>query len=284
MRSSSLARDGGADGWPAPPRSPHTRTGARQRPAAPEGKGKIRVDFDRYAHNYESVIERVAGVSVEGLAAEKARMVLEIMARKLGDTKRLRVLDLGCGIGLVDQQVQHEVAELTGVDVSEKSLEIARTRARKTQFTAYDGARLPFDDARFDALFVICVLLLVPESERPALVAEMMRVLRPGGVAIVMEHNPYNPVTRLIVSRCALDADSKLLSRAQTSDLLRGAGAGELGRRYFGFFPLRRPFVQRGERAISWLPLGAQYCAFGVKAGRGSVVRTASQFNDRNGV
>ena len=242
------------------------------------------MDFDRYAHNYETVIERVAGVSVEGLAAEKARMVLEIMALKLGDTKRLRVLDLGCGIGLVDQQVQQEVAELTGVDVSEKSLEIARTRARKTQFTAYDGARLPFDDARFDALFVICVLLLVPQPERPALVAEMMRVLRPGGVAIVMEHNPYNPVTRLIVSRCALDADSKLLSRAQTSDLLRGAGAGELGRRYFGFFPLRRPFVQRGERAISWLPLGAQYCAFGVKTGRGSIVRTASQFNDRNGV
>jgi SAM-dependent methyltransferase len=225
------------------------------------------LDFDQYAESYETEIERVAGVSVEGLAAEKARMILKIASLNLGDSTRLRALDLGCGIGLVDRHLQDHVAELTGIDVSEKSLDIARKRAPRAHFNHFDGTNFPFADERFDLVFVIGVLLIVPPTKRSALISEMMRVLRTGGVAIVMEHNPYNPVTRSIVSRCALDADSRLLTCAETVALLRGGGACEISRRYFGFLPFRHRLVQWGERALAWLPVGAQYCAFGVKAG-----------------
>ena len=226
------------------------------------------MDFDQYATTYETEIERVAGVSVAGLAREKARMALDIIALKTGAPGALRALDFGCGIGLVDQHVEAHVAELTGVDISARSLEVARRRAPKTHFAHFDGTKLAFADERFDAVFAIGVLLLVPIVSRGPLIAEMTRVLAPGGVMILMEHNPYNPATRWIVARCALDADSNMLSRRESSALLRGAGLRDIGCRYYGFLPFRHKLVRRGERALSWLPIGAQYCVFGVKPGK----------------
>jgi SAM-dependent methyltransferase len=227
----------------------------------------VRVDFDKYATSYESEIERVAGVSVEALAAEKAGMILEIISYTLGDPKRQRVLDLGCGIGLIDQALENQFADLTGVDISEKSLELARIRTPGGTFVGYNGRTLPFPNERFDAVFIVGVLLLVAVSARTALIAEVARALRPGGVVIVMEHNPYNPVTRFIVSRCALDADSKLLTRAETSALLKSCGFDAISGRYFGFFPWRGRVILRAERCFSMIPLGVQYIAFGIKSG-----------------
>jgi hypothetical protein len=83
----------------------------------------------------------------------------------------------------------------------------------------------------------------------------------------VIEHNPFNPITRRIVSRCAFDADAVLLRSRETTRLITEVGAAVAGQRYVGFLPLRSPFVERVERAIDWLPIGAQYCVWGIKVG-----------------
>ena len=99
--------------------------------------------------------------------------------------------------------------------------------------------------------------------------AEMLRPIRPGGAAIVIEHNPLNPVTRLIVSRCAFDNDAVLLGCGKSRRLLAEAGTLVAGRRYIGFSPYRHALVERVERALGWLPAGAQYCVWGIKPARG---------------
>jgi predicted TPR repeat methyltransferase len=81
--------------------------------------------FDQHAETYQ--VEQAAGVSVEKLAGEKARMILKVLAECVGDPKQLRVLDVGCGIGLIDRDLDPGVAELCGVDTSLRSLELART-------------------------------------------------------------------------------------------------------------------------------------------------------------
>jgi len=75
------------------------------------------MEFDRYAEDYQC---EVTGPPSFGRApgAEKARLVLAVLAAELGDPKRLRVLDVGCGIGLVDQELARGVGELCGADVS----------------------------------------------------------------------------------------------------------------------------------------------------------------------
>jgi ubiquinone/menaquinone biosynthesis C-methylase UbiE len=222
------------------------------------------MEFDRYAADYQREVNRAAGISVDQLAGEKARLLLEVLG-ELGDPKRLRVLDIGCGIGLVDQELVGGVGELVGVDPSLASLQYARTRAPAVHFIRYDGASLPLGDATFDAVFASCVLHHVAPQARADFLGEMLRPLRRGGLAVIIEHNPANPVTRYIVSRCAFDADAVLLACRETVDLLARVGAGRARRRYIGFLPFRHRLVERAEQAIGWLPMGAQYCVWSQK-------------------
>jgi len=224
------------------------------------------MDFDEYAESYQRAVDQAAGVSVEKLAGEKARMILRTLAACVGDPAQLRVLDIGCGIGLIDRELGPGVAELCGVDTSARSLEFARTRAPDTRFVHYDGARLPFDDASFDAVFASCVLHHVPPLARATFMTEMLRPLRPKGAVILIEHNPLNPVTQRTVSRCAFDADAVLLRCGEAMRLIAAAGATVAGRRYVGFSPLRNALVETAELAVGWLPIGAQYSVWGIKA------------------
>jgi ubiquinone/menaquinone biosynthesis C-methylase UbiE len=223
------------------------------------------MDFDRHAETYQEAVYQAAGVSVESLAAEKARMILNVLADYVGDPRQLQVLDIGCGIGLIDHALDGSVAKLCGVDTSLRSLEIARTRAPTTCFVHFDGTRLPFANSSFDAAFASCVLHHVPPDVRRNFMLEMLRPLRPKGAVIVIEHNPLNPVTRRAVSRCAFDADAVLLRGSESVRLIAEAGATVIGRRYVGFSPFRNTLVERAESVIGWLPFGAQYCVWGIK-------------------
>jgi len=159
------------------------------------------MNFDRFAQDYVAEVDKVANVSVERLAGEKARVILDVLSTQLGDPQHLRVLDIGCGIGLVDGELEGHVRLLCGADLSRESLIHAKRRALATHYTLYDGVNLPFADATFDAVFAVSVVHHVPPAARRSFMAEMLRPLEPRGVAIIIEHNPFNPVTRHIVSR-----------------------------------------------------------------------------------
>src|SRR5262249_21983054 len=92
---------------------------------------------------------------------------------------------------------------------------------------------------------------------------EAKRVVRPGGLVCLIEHNPFNPFTRLAVLRCPFDADAVLLSAREAKRLLASAGLLGIEAGHFLFFPTEslRPL----ERRLRKLPLGAQYLAVGEK-------------------
>ena len=97
----------------------------------------------------------------------------------------LRWLDVGCGNGAFTQLLAGRCAarELHGVDPSEEQLAFARTRLARApaQFRRGDAMALPYPDASFDAAVMALVIFFVPEPARG--VAEMARVIRPGGGA-----------------------------------------------------------------------------------------------------
>jgi 2-polyprenyl-6-hydroxyphenyl methylase / 3-demethylubiquinone-9 3-methyltransferase len=102
--------------------------------------------------------------------------------RQLGDLGGRRVLDAGCGGGLVARELAAAGAEVVGVDRSRGSLGVARRAAGPIgSFAPAQGRleRLPFAGGAFDAVVAADVLEHVPDL--PAAVAELARVLAPGG-------------------------------------------------------------------------------------------------------
>jgi ubiquinone/menaquinone biosynthesis C-methylase UbiE len=100
-----------------------------------------------------------------------------------------KVLEVGVGTGL-NFGLYGAVESLVGVDPDPHMLERARPRAAALPFPAelvQTGAeRMPFADARFDTAVVTFTLCTIPEPERA--LAEVRRVLRPGGLLLFVEH------------------------------------------------------------------------------------------------
>ena len=219
-------------------------------------------DFDAYADSYHEEIQSsidFCGQDHDYFTRRKAQHLLDLTVRRLGDPRNVSALDVGCGVGATDVHLAGEFGELCGVDTAEAAVRRAEARNPSVHYETYDGATLPFPDATFDLAFAICVLHHVPRPDRPGFARELSRVVRPDGLAVIFEHNPLNPLTRLAVSRCEFDEDAELLTRWKTSRLLAEARLHRVEERYIIFFPFARVRSRAIEERLSWLPCGAQY-------------------------
>lgn len=226
-------------------------------------------EFDRHSADYETAVERAvafAGRPHDVYIEAKAHKLLELARRRLGG-EHVAVLDVGCGPGLVARHLSGRVSSLHGVDVSEAMVERAREAVPEAEFRVSEAGRLPYEDGRFDLAYAVCVLHHVPPGERGALLTEMRRVTRPDGLVVVFEHNPLNPLTRKVVRGCELDEDVELLARREVVDGLRGAGLEVTDTEYLLFSPWRGTLVERLERGLAQIPLGAQYVVAARAAG-----------------
>jgi ubiquinone/menaquinone biosynthesis C-methylase UbiE len=224
--------------------------------------------FDEYKDNYRDVVQSsidFSGLEHDFFMRAKVRLLFEAIAAhpQLGAPKGLACLDVGCGVGSFHPHVGDRFESISGCDVSSDSIATAAAANPGVDYRSYDGRRLPYEDRSFDVLTSICVVHHVPVAEWGPFFAELRRVLKPGGIACVIEHNPYNPLTRLAVARCPFDHDAVLLSPRTARRLLADAGFSAAATRQFLFLPWENPAALAAERALSWLPFGAQYLAVG---------------------
>ena len=220
--------------------------------------------FDRYSTSYEGEVQKsidFCGQDVLFFTEVKAHLLLDLCRRRLGDPSRLECLDVGCGVGLTDRFLLPEFGGLTGVDLSEESVAKAAESNPGGRYLPYDGTRLPFENHSFDLVFAINVFHHVPPPQRPGVAGEMARVVKRGGLAVIIEHNPFNPLTRKAVRECSFDADAVLLTHRESRQRLRAAGLKAVEGRYILFFPWRGPLWRRLESRLGWLPFGAQHLA-----------------------
>jgi SAM-dependent methyltransferase len=109
-------------------------------------------------------------------------------AANFANTRGLRVLEIGCGLGTDGAQFAKAGAHYTGVDLTNAAIELARKRFElfglTGKFQVADAENLNFPDELFDVVYSHGVLHHTPDID--AAVQEIHRVLKPGGRAIVM--------------------------------------------------------------------------------------------------
>lgn len=222
--------------------------------------------FDREAARYDrQVADSIAfsGLKHDFFLAAKIIELGALFARHFGETAPL-LLDVGCGIGRMHPLLAPITGRLSGCDVSGESLERARAANANVDYRISGASDLPFADAAFDVTLATCVFHHVAPADRPGLLAGMVRVTRPGGLVILIEHNRWNPLTRLAVARCPFDHDAVLLDAAEARADLARQGLKSVTARHFLLLPTLAGWARRLEGIVADLPLGAQYMAWGV--------------------
>jgi ubiquinone/menaquinone biosynthesis C-methylase UbiE len=102
-----------------------------------------------------------------------------------------RVLDIACGSGVLTEQFVRMGADVTAIDLTPKAVELTKKRLAlyhlQAQVLEADAQRLPFADNSFDFVCAWGCPMHMPDTERA--IAEMHRVLRPGGTFIAMMYH-----------------------------------------------------------------------------------------------
>lgn len=225
-------------------------------------------EFDQHAGDYtEKINESIgfSGLNHDFFTALKAAEIKKSVPRSC-EKGVVQLLDVGCGIGGIHRFLSDRIDRITGVDVSQTSIDIATRNNPNSKFFHYDGNTLPFPDGTFDIAMAICVVHHVKLDKRSGFFLELSRVLRQGGVAIILEHNPLNPVTRYVVSRCEFDEDAILLGARECGRLMSTVGLMPSRARYIATFPFDVPLLRHVEKWLDAIPLGAQYVMVGRRA------------------
>lgn len=214
--------------------------------------------FDDYVENYESLVSdqtRFFSKDRGYFSWHKA----EIMKRVWGDRPQPeRILEFGCGIGLNLPYIAEAFpqSKTFGSDISEQSLDQARERYKSV--TCLSDSEL--QGQQFNLILVSCVLHHVLPQEREEVMERVKNLLTPSGVVCIVEHNPYNPVTRWMVNTCPFDEDAVLLTMRETKKRIQSCNGLTFDQKgYCLFFPERFKALNTIEPAIGFLPLGGQY-------------------------
>jgi ubiquinone/menaquinone biosynthesis C-methylase UbiE len=223
--------------------------------------------FDNYDKSFSAVVQSsidFSGLPHSFFTAAKADALRQLIATRLHGMPNPHMLDVGCGVGEFHPFVRGMFGRVCGADVSAASIAQARIRNPEVQYQAYVDETLPYDSDSFDISIAICVLHHVPPPQSVGFLREMRRVVRPGGLVCLIEHNPLNPLTRLAVARCEFDRDAVLLRAGGTRALMADAGLHDVRSHYFLLLPSAAPLARRIERYFRRVPLGAQYIASGI--------------------
>jgi len=206
-----------------------------------EISGQVTAAYDAVASSYadRNAAMPVALIGLGGRALARADV-----------GSGIRVLDVGCGVGRDLAWFRARGARGIGIDRSGGMLAMAGD-AVDGGVAQMDMRALAFPMGSFDLVWCIASLLHLPKRDAPVALAEMRRVLRPGGVLAlslqegsgeVWETGPYTdaPTTARFFARYTLDEATALLQRGGFSVCERGVDEGR-GRRWLSLLAVVGP-------------------------------------------
>ena len=190
----------------------------------------------------------------------------EIFAREGGLRPGQRALEVGCGTGIFLEAAATTGADIVALDLSADLLAQARARvaaAGKVRLSLGNAEQMPFRDSSFDAVYGSSIL---HHLNIDAALAEVHRVLRPGGRIVFAEPNILNPQVAVMFhlgltkKYFGVSPDEMAFSRFRAARALRSAGFAEVAVKPFDFLHPATPAraidaVARVGRALEAIPL-----------------------------
>jgi SAM-dependent methyltransferase len=195
--------------------------------------------------------ERIFRAEYNGFKIAK---ILENMA-----FKQFHLLDFGCQDGLTDFTLQYLMPHsiITGVDISKRWVKFANRHFQPVSFLhCKEAPPLPFGNATFDVIIALEVFHHIDKTMWERHLQDFIRLLKPGGIVLILELNPYNGEVKRSFENNPFEKKSHLISPWHIKKLMSGYGATKL--HFFNFFP-RSELLRPLEKYLTKLPLGQQY-------------------------
>jgi SAM-dependent methyltransferase len=218
-------------------------------------------NFDEFADQYREIHNeniKSTGADSDYFAEYK---ILEL--KKHIKHEVFNFLDYGCGDGQIYKYfIKHfPKAKYIGIDISEDSINKAKSKFPEGFFLTFDGNNFPTDCKDFDIIFTSCVLHHINHDLHENVLSSIKKQLNNDGKLIIFEHNPLNPVTVKIVNECVFDEDAVLLKHFYLKKVLAKTGFKNTQINFTLFFPRHKIFsiLHPLEHFLRFIPFGGQY-------------------------
>lgn len=179
------------------------------------------------------------------LQARWTQELRQYLYARAGLTNTHRILDVGCGTGVLLAELEAESeASVVGLDIDKQYLSLAGRNAPRARLVQGDGHQLPFPTKSFDIALCHFVLLWVDDPLK--VITDMAKVTVSGGAVLALAEPDYG-------GRIDHPAELALLGRWQTEALEKQGAEVEMGRKLAGIF------VQAGLESVETGVLGGQW-------------------------
>ena len=229
--------------------------------------------FDQVAGDYEKIHDRSLppGVHSHEFVQQRAANIIRWICDGYAG-QEFCYLDFGCGngrlfkllieSGFLKALIEQGRLRLFGFDPSAESLKEAKRIAGDERICfANDLDDFP-RDVRFDLVIGSSVFHHIAPAERSAVAGTLRRWMKPKARLAIWEHNPFNPIARLLVNMCPFDKGVRLLTLGTTKALFESTSYRHVQHAYVNVFPPRwqqLKLVAALERTAARFPVGAQY-------------------------
>lgn len=173
-----------------------------------------------------------------------------VIARRLGDLRGKRVLDVACGLGQWLDLLRSRGAQVSGIDISQRAIEQCRIRFPDGDFRIGTAETLPFIDGSFD--LVTCMGSLEHFLDKPSAVREMLRVASPDAKFLILVPNSGFLTRRLGLygGTQQVKVREDVYSLKEWQSLLQEAGLA-VDRRWRDLHPIDLGWIGKG-RPWTW--------------------------------
>ena len=222
------------------------------------------MNFDDYADSYYKLLKDQEG-TFKFFAPDRYYFVkykVDLLV-KIIKTNPKYILDYGCGIGLALPYFLNNFpnSKISATDISENSLSLVSKNF--PDINVINDNNLA--DNSFDIIYCSGVFHHIDPENRDLVLKKLFKCLNKNGLLCVFEHNPYNPVTRKMVSSCEFDDDAELITKRNMKKLMEISSFEILKANYALFFPKVLSKFNILEPYLGWLPFGGQYFIIGKK-------------------